>query len=336
MLLEANVVGKKTDWADYITLSDEHETPMLRMLPKGPKPVNVVKNYQFDSYEKPKPTAHVDGKDWVQFKTAGAQRQQAAARVQWFDNTAAVSKLAEEAADTAGITDQLAHEIPKALTVIARNMECAASSDQLEHIDDGETGHCFRGLGEWIRATSQTTGIPVTSPYLPPAASIYTDIKGNLNEDAIQTILESMWLTTGNKSRMIGFVGGLLKKRFRDFQFYLPSSLTTQSTARVTQRSEGDSALGNTVDKYSSDWGDVELTLSRWLANEAFTGGTVTKAQWRGYFIHTVNWAWCWNQKPTVYRPEFKGGSYKAAMDAILMLLCMNPVGEGKVDPSDA
>ena len=35
MLLEKNVVGKKTDWANYITLSDEHETPMLRVLPKG-------------------------------------------------------------------------------------------------------------------------------------------------------------------------------------------------------------------------------------------------------------------------------------------------------------
>ena len=50
MLLECNVVGKKTDWANYITLSDEHETPMLRTLPKGPKPVNVVKHYQADTY----------------------------------------------------------------------------------------------------------------------------------------------------------------------------------------------------------------------------------------------------------------------------------------------
>ena len=38
MLLERNVVGKKTDWANYITLADEHETPMLRRLPSKPVP----------------------------------------------------------------------------------------------------------------------------------------------------------------------------------------------------------------------------------------------------------------------------------------------------------
>jgi hypothetical protein len=45
-------------------------------------------------------------------------------------------------------------------------------------------------------------------------------------------------------------------------------------------------------------------------------------------------WELRWNQKPAVYRPEFKGGSYEAAMDAIAMLVCKNPRGEGKYAPT--
>ena len=338
MLLEKNVVGKKTDWANYITLADEHETPMLRVLPKGPKPVNVVKNYQSDTYAAPQGNAWADGKDWDTFKSAGANRKQLSARIQWFVQTAAVSKLAEDVTDTAGITDELAHEIPKKMTEMAREMECAASSDQSSVADAGDqvNGHKFRGIGAWIKATANSDAdTAVDTTILPDTAQIYADIKANLTEDAIKLTLEKAWLQTGSKGMKAGFVGSKLKKQFGSFQFYIPTSLSTQATARIITRGEDATVLGNTVDVYDSDWGKVELHLSRWLAHENF-GGTATKAQWRGYFLNTERWSWLWNQKPTVYKPEFKGGSYKAAMDAIVMFLCWNPVGEIKVDPSDA
>jgi Family of unknown function (DUF5309) len=336
MLLEKNVVGKKTDWANYITLADEHETPMLRVLPKGPKPVNVIKNYQADTYNAPQQNAWPDGKDWDAFKSAGQNRVALSARVQWFVQTAAVSKLAEDVTDTAGIEDELAHEIPKKMTEMAREMECAAGSDNASFADDGNTGHKFRAAGAWIaNPIAADADVAPGASIVPPAANISTATKANTTEDAIKVILQSMWQNTGSKSLKVGFVGSSLKKRFGEFQFYIPTSTSTQSTWRVTKRDEDDSSLGNVVDRYDSDWGPLELHLSRWLAHENF-GGSVTKAQWRGYFLNASRWSWLWNQKPTVYKPEFKGGSYKAAIDAILMFLCWNPIGEGKVAPSDA
>jgi hypothetical protein len=41
-----------------------------------------------------------------------------------------------------------------------------------------------------------------------------------------------------------------------------------------------------------------------------------------------------WNQKPKVYRPEFKGGSYEVALDMILMLCAKNVRAEGKIAPT--
>lgn len=339
MLLEKNVVGKKTDWANYITLSDEHETPMLRVLPKGPKPVNVVKHYQSDTYNAPKPNSWPDGKDWDAFKSAGGNRKELTARVQWFVQTAAVSKLAEDVTDTAGIQDELAHEIPKKMTEMAREMECSAASDQVEKADAGDqvNGNQFRSVGAWVSATATADdGKAVDASILPDAAQIYTDTKANLTEDAIKTCLEAAWKKTGSKGMKLGFVGSKLKKQFGSFQFYIPTSLNTQATARIITRDEDATVLGNTVDVYDSDWGKVELHMTRWNANEAFTGGSTTKADWRGYFLNSERWAWLWNQKPTVYKPEFKGGSYKAAIDAIVMFLCWSPVGEIKIAPSDA
>lgn len=338
MLLEKNVVGKKTDWANYITLADEHETPMLKRLPKGPKPVNVIKNYQADTYNQPQPNKWPDGKDWDTWKSAGVNRVPLAARVQWFVQTAAVSKLAEDVTDTAGIMDELAHEIPKKMTEMAREMESSAACDQAATADDGVTGHGFRGAGYWIASSyAADADVAPGATITPPANSIYTGTKANFTEDAVKIVLESMWKQTGSKSTKVGFVGSKAKKRFGEFQFYLPTSTTTQVTGRLTQRQESDSQLGNTVDSYASDWGTLELHLTNWNAHPNFTsGGSTTKTDWRGYFMNPSRWSWCWNQKPTVYKPEFKGGSYKAAIDAITMLLCMNPVGEGKIDPSDA
>ena len=336
MLMEKGVVGKKTDWANYITLADEHETPALRLLPKGPKPVNVIKHYQADTFNDPKPNAWPDGKDWDTFKSAGQNRVELTARCQWFVQTAAVSKLAEDVSDTAGIEDELAHEIPKKMTEMAREMECSAMSSQAEYADDGTTGNKFRGVGGWISATAQTdAGTAVGASILTPSASISTAAMASCTEASIKGVLQSMWTKTGSKSTKVGIVGSKLKQRFGEFQFYLPSSTTAQSTGRVTTRTESSNTLGNTVDAYESDWGRLELHMSNWNSHANF-GGSAGNNAWQGWFLNANRWGWLWNQKPTVYKPEFKGGSYKAAIDAILMFLCWNPVGEGSVLPYDA
>lgn len=339
MLLEKNVVGKTTDWANYITLADEHETPLLRLLPKGPAPVNTIRNYQADTYDTPAPNAWPEGKDWSTFKTAGANRVPLSARIQWFVKTAAVGKLAEDVTDAAGITSELARETTKKMTELAREMECAAASDQVGAADDGQTGHMFRSIGKWLSSTftADADTTPAAS-VLPAAAQILTTALTSMTEDGFKAILQSMWNATGSKSTKIGVVGASTKSMFSTFQFYTPSSTPlsspTQSTARVTSRSQGDRVLGGMVDRYESDWGPVELHLTKYNQAAGFTGASATYAPYRSYFLNPDRWEWCWKQKPQVYKPEFAGGSYKVAIDAIIMLVCRNPVGEGKWAPA--
>lgn len=339
MELEENVVGKQEDWAQFITIADAEAHPVTDWIPTpGNRPlVNVLHRYQVDRYDEPSENAHVDGQDWEQFEAAGRFRAELKARAQWLSRTASVSKLAQDVSNPAGIRDNLAREITKKMTEMARDWEATVSSEQEAYEDDQSTGNKTRGIGKWIDDSAQSL-YPVPSDYRPPAASIYSDTKANLTEDKIDALLESRYSETGEKGAMRMFCGIKLKGRFKDFQFYLPGSLSTQATARVTNRQESAAMLGNTVDRYESDGGTLELVLSRWLYHKNFTGsgGSSSVGSWIGLGMNRDRWMLRWNQRPQVYRPDFQGGSYKAAMDMIAMLVCTNPLGEIKIKPSDA
>jgi len=344
MLLEKNVVGKKTDWANYITLSDEHETPLLKRLPKGDRPVNVVKHYQADTYETPTPVAWPEGKAWDTFSSAGAQRKELQSRVQYLVQTASVGKLAQDVTDTAGVNDELAREITKKMTVLARQIECHGASDQGSYADDGTKGNMFRGIGKWIQTGAQSDAdSDVPAAIRPNANQIYSGVKASFVENSLKAMMQQMWQTTGMKNRNLLFVGGQssINQVAENFQFYVPTSASTQATSRVNYRDEDSKKLGSSISTYESTWGTCELVPTKWNMFNGFgslTGGSAsaTKADWTTYILHPDMWAWHWNQKPTVYQPEYQGGAYRCAIEAIIMLLCKNPIGEGKILPSDA
>lgn len=335
MLLEENVVGKQEDWGQFVTIADLRNNPIMAWLPVGSRFVNVLHQYQADRYAEPEENAHVDGKDWTTFEQAGRFRKELKARAQWLSKTAAVSKLGQDVSNAAGVADEMAREITKKMTEMSSDFEATISSDQEAHEDDQSEGNKTRGIGKWIQNGAQSL-YPVPEDYRTPTSSIYSSTKASLVEDEVQKILESLFNETGQMRTYRLFAGIKLKRRFQEFQFYLPDSLSTQATARVTNRQESGNRLGNTIDTYQGEGGTLELAVSRWLAHQNFTGGSSTKANWRGYILNRDMWQLRWNQRPRVYRPEFKGGSYKAAMDMIAMLVCKNPIAEGKIDPSDA
>lgn len=331
MLPYENLVGNQEDWAKYITNVDMRNTPILEWLPVGDKPVNVIYNYQAEKYADPRDNAHVDGKPWTTFNPAQEGMGQLKALIQWFDNTTSVSKLSQDVSNTAGISDLLARDIPKRLKEMSRDMEAAIADDADCREDNKVVGYKTRSMGSWIQVAAQTL-YPVPSAFRTPTASIDATAIASLTEDKIRDVLESIGKTTGDKSPITGFVGPKLKRKFADFQFYLPSSVATGATTQasgVQFTYDGMSRqIMRAVDTYSGDYGTVDLVLNFWLAN--LTGITAVQ-NGRGYFLHRNMWELRWNQKPKVYRPEFKGGSYQAAMDAIVMLVCKNPMGEGKL-----
>lgn len=336
MLLADNVIGEQEDWAQFVTLSDEHKKPLLSLIPKGTKPVARTWKYQAEVYAAPAKSNMPEGKDWSTFTPAGQNRGELESRVERFDRTASTSLIADELGNAAGVKEgELAREIVKKTEEIARDIECKLGSDDPAYADDGVTQDRTQGIGLWIQSgtTSQLYATP--SNLRPASGQIYAGTRANLNENAVKAVLQAQWETTGGAGNFALVVGDELKNRFSSFALYVPSDVSTVNSSMATNRNMTDRALQRIIDRYNSEYGSFDLMLSRWLAHPSW-GGTTTKAQWRGYGLNREKWTLRWHTKPKWHQLEFKGGSHNAACYAILMLACLNPIGETKFDPSDA
>ena len=68
-LFERSQVGKRGDLADYISLVDAKDTPIVSMVPKGSKPGNTLLQWQADNMPSPQSTGSVDGVDVSSYET---------------------------------------------------------------------------------------------------------------------------------------------------------------------------------------------------------------------------------------------------------------------------
>lgn len=330
MLTIENVIGKQEDWANYITNIEMLDQPVMDWLPVGQKPVNPLYDYQVDKFRAPRENAHVDGKPWGNFDSGGENRARLKAFIQWFDNGVSVSRLSQDMTKDAGIGDQMAFEIPKKLKEMAQDMEAQFCDDSESREDDKVNGYKTRSIGAWIKSTAQSH-YPVDSNFRTPSASIVGTATASMTENEVRVMLQSMWGECKSVEPCTGFCGIDLKSKFADFQYFLPSSASTQSTGVVSQNVFKDKTISRSIDTYKGDGFMVDLVLTPWQANLT---GSATAKKGRGHFLHRSRWELRWHQKPAVYKPEFKGGAYEAAMDAIAMLVCTNPLGEGKINPS--
>lgn len=332
MLTLENQIGRQEDWANYVTNVEMRDTPMLDWLPEGSRQKDMLYSYQADKFATPVDNSHVDGQPWTNFLSAGDSRARLRSLGQWFTKTTSVSKLAQDVTDVAGIADEMARDIPKRLKEMATDAEAAFGEDYDCREDNAVVGYRTRGIGSWIKATAQAL-YPVPTAFLTPAASIDATAIASLTENNVRTVLASIWNTIKSRDKITAFMGPTTKQKFSDFQFYLPTSASTQATGVIFNQDGGDREVIRAVDKYSSDFGPLDLVLTPWLAAIQNSGST-TVSQGRCYFMHRKMWERRWAQQPRVYKLPFEGGSYQAAMDQILMLVCKNPQGEGKLAPT--
>jgi hypothetical protein len=326
MLTYENLVGNQEDWANYITNVEMRETPFLDWLEADKNEVrNVLYQYQAEKFATPTKNSHVDGQPWKTFSSVGDGRGTLKALIQWFDKTCSISKLSEDVVDVAGIGDQLAREIPKKLKEMATDMEVNFCEDWDCREDNKVDGYLTRGVGSWISNSAQAL-YPVPSDFRTPSASIDTTASGSMTENKVRDILQSIASTCKSKEPLTAFVGATVKRIFSDFQLFMPSS--TSTAANTMNQQAG--TIDRSIQRYEGDFMPVDLVLSYWLA--AYT--TAANSPLRAYFLHRRMWKMRWKQKPKVYSPEFQGGSYEAAMDALAMLVCLNPKGEGKYAPT--
>lgn len=328
-LLEINQTGKREALLDFISNKDSHETPLLSMLPKGADPQNTLVQWQADNYRKPRVRGVRDGEDVTEFANKAENRELLYGRMMKVRDEFAVGDIAENVSNVAGLRGkEYAAAVVKSLVELKRDIEATIAGTQDSTAPTANVGAVSRGMGSWISNSAQSD-LPVPTLYRTPSASINTTATASLTEANVNAVLKSMWQQTGKSARFVGVVGIDLKERFSSFTRYMPD-VGSNTIVRQYNANANDKKITNVVSVYEADGGTIELLPHNFLAIDANGNGDAGQ----GYVFNPEDWELRFNRMPRHKQLEDRGGGPKGFTDAILTLVCKNPLGSGKFDPA--
>jgi hypothetical protein len=336
-LLEKNIVnaGKREDLANLIAMVDAKDTPFTSMAKKGAQPGNTIFRWQADRLPATTaPTPVVDGTDvdpvsgTTNFVNDGTTqfRVELSNRIQIFRKAVRVSKLTQDVANIAGVKDELANNVSKAITLIKRDMEVAMCGNQAAQVDNGTVGYRTRGLDKWIVAAANidTVDLPAAaSAFCPSASQISTVGTAALTETVVQDILTGIYSQTGQFKDYDALVGPTLKRAFTNLVFTTTASGTNQyQSVRTFNRDADSSSYVSSVDVFEGDFGRIRLHPSLFLKNN-FSGYIIPFDQVEVRYGGNV---------AQVSELQDNGGGPARLIEAVAGLCVYNPLAFGKFD----
>ena len=247
-------------------------------------------------------------------------------RIQIFRKAVRVSKLTQDVANIAGVKDELANNVSKAITLIKRDMEVAMCANQGAQVDNGTVGYRTRGLDKWIVAAASidTVDLPAAaSAFCPAAAQISSVGTASLTETVVQDILTGIYSQTGQFKDYDALVGPTLKRAFTNLVFTTTASGTNQYPSIRTFNREADaSAYVSSVDVFEGDFGRIRLHPSLFLKNN-FSGYIIPFDQVEVRYGGNV---------AQVTELTDNGGGPARLIEAVAGLCIYNPLAFGKFD----
>lgn len=318
-LFERTQVGKREDLADYISLVDAKDTPIVSMVPKGSKPGNTLLQWQADNMPAAQSSGAIDGVDVTLYSNLNDGRAIINNYIQVFQRAIRVSPLAVDVSIVAGLRDELSGMIAKGIKLLKRDMELTISSDNDMQADNGAVPYLTRGLGSWIQNGAQTTN-PVNANYRTPTASINTTATGSFAETDAQGVLTSIYGQTGQFKTYDTVVGTSLKRAFSNLLYTTTASGTNQyQSIRTLSRDASSDVYSASVDVFNGDFGSLRLHPSTFLPN-AF----------RGYVLDMDLLELRYTNMPEVTELPDAGGGPARLIKAVAGLICKSPLGLGK------
>ena len=329
-LFERSQVGKRQDLADYISLVDAKDTPIVSMAPKGNKPGNTLLQWQADNMPAAVTTGSVDGVDVSSYENLNSGRAIISNYIQVFQRAIRVSPLAVDVSVVAGLRDELAGMVAKGIKLLKRDREATVSSHNDAQADNGTDPYLTKALGTWI-STSGGSTLQVPSAYRTPSASIATTATASLTETNIQAVLTSIYGQTGTFKEYDGVVGTNLKRAFSNLLF--TTTLSSTSTVGVTgaggtairtfSRDANSDAYIASVDIFEGDFGRIKLHPSLFMPDAD-----------NGYVLDMELLELRYTNLPEVTELPDAGGGPARLIKAVAGLVVKNPLGLGKFDPA--
>jgi hypothetical protein len=347
-LSQANKLGRREEIANLISLVDAKNTPFSSMAKKGSQPQQTLFRWQVDSLPEPKTEGTIDGTDvvsndyenFVKDTVGGTPKQyrnELAAHIQIFRRSTRVSKLTQSSVtNIAGVKDELANNVAKAMLMLKRDMEktfCSANGSQT---DNGVVPYKTRGLDKWLvkaadKDTHAATLVPdeFCLPFVsgdPTSSSIVTGNLSDLTELTLQNLMTSQYKQTGQYRSYDCLAGPLLKRAVTNLVYTTKQTagedLSPAESVRVNNRNASDSSYVSSIDVFEGDFGSLRIHPSLFLKN--FTVGYLIP-------FDLVEIRYGGNVAEVTSLPDYGGGPARL-IEAVAGLCVHNPLAFGKLD----
>jgi hypothetical protein len=273
-------------------------------------------------------------------------RSELANYAQIYRRAVRVSKLTQDIADVAGVRDELADNVAKAITGIKRDMEVTMTSNQVSQIDTGNQTQAYRTAGAQTWISNAGTGTPtpgdIPSIFRTPLNSIVgtgAALGTSLTDAVVQGLLKSIFDQTGHYTSFDCIVGTDLKRAFTGLLG--TTSLTTTSTVGVTgagatkvqtfQRDAAADTYIQSLDVFQGDFGTVRLHPTTFIGT--VSGTTYTPTAFKGLVLdmNLIEVRYGGNVAQVTPLTD-NGGGPGRLVEAVAGLVVGNPLGLGKFD----
>lgn len=323
--MEYGQVGKRESLADLISCVESEATPFTSMAPKRKRKNNVNHDWQVKTYKKKGHKGVPDGVDAKDFGSNDRTRLRGVAQKVW--DLPGVSDFSEESEVAGAPSGELAEQVADALVTVKQTVERRNLSDQDCVVQDSTnpTGaNETRGLFSWASPTAQTLN-PVPEAFRPNSSQIYSSTLAAFKESTLKGLAAASWKRRmGNSAKMAHFCGIDQKGAISDFTRY-DDTVANKTNVRVFNQNAEDLAVVTCIDRLKFDSGTIDLYLSPHLLTDASTGEDTAYTHKSGVGVDMSKVGISWTRMPRVVKLEYKGGGYKAIVDAIFMLECDNP-----------
>jgi hypothetical protein len=232
--LTYDAIGNREDLSDLITNISPIDTPFLSRFGKT-KATATLHEWLTDTLASPAKNAKIEGVDYSFTKRAA--RTRLSNYTQIFSTPVEVSDT-QRAVNTAGLEDEFAYQLAKAMKEHARDIEKSLVEGTGNSGASG-TARELKGVMSWI-ATTNITGTGTGTEYL-------TEAMFNLG-------LQKIWEQGGNPD--YAYANGFQKRKISDF---------TAGNTRNVDSDEKEVVKG--VDVYDSDFGRIKIVPHRWLTS---------------------------------------------------------------------
>lgn len=260
------------------TMIEPTKTPFISMIQDMGRTGDYRFDWNLDKLEAPDSSAVNLNQDVTDFADKFANLSRASNLTQGFRETYKLETDAEHSEHAGDVS--FARAASKASTELKRNIEKAFLGTQ--DLSDNAGDSVTRGLGDWIDSAGPTGdgtyGLPAA--YRTPAGSIHSS--GALTESVFRGLIQSIAEESGDTVNLTLITGYGLRTHLSE-TLMLNLAGGADYSYRNVNISGQDRAVTLTVDRYTSDFGTVNLVNGNPLCMPSTNTGYLVMPQYLGY-----------------------------------------------------